>query len=73
MISGWRLTPTCPTSPRVGGVSADVPAIQSFGFGSLPAGGPETVQPSNVLPSGSNDVEPWAFETTMSSTTTPAY
>ena len=57
--------------PSGGGVSADVPTIQSFGFGSLPAGAPGTVQPSNVFPSFSKEVVPAPVETTMSSTNAP--
>ena len=61
MISGWRANDGLRRSRRrVGGVSADVPTIQSFSFGSLPAGAPGTVQPSSVSPSSSNEVEPCA-------------
>ncbi len=58
-------------TPSGGGVSAVVPAIQSFGFGGLPSGAPGTVQPSHVSPSASNEVVPAPVETTMSSTNAP--
>src|SRR4051812_13468668 len=72
MISGWRLTPWSAISEIVGGVSADVPAIQSFAFWGS-EGAPLTVQPSKTLLSRSNDVEPWPPGPTTSSTSTPAY
>ena len=71
MISGWRSKSAAAAWPRVKGPASGVPAIQSFAFGALPGGGPGTVQPSNVSPSASNDVEPAPVETTMSSTMTP--
>ena len=72
MISGWRANAaSAHARPVEGGASAAVPTIQSFAFGSLPAGAPGTVQPSIVSPSSSNDVVPWPPGPTMSSTKTP--
>jgi hypothetical protein len=71
MISGWRANDPSAIAPEDGGASAAVPAIQSFGLGALPSGGPETVHPSNVSPSSSNDVVPSPVETTTSSTNAP--
>ena len=45
--------------------------VQSFGFGSLPAGAPGVAQPSSGFASASNDVEPAPPGTVMSSTKTP--
>ena len=70
MISGWRSSAPRATLPMLG-TSAAVPTFQSFSLGGVPAGGPGTVQPSSVLPSFSNDVEPAPPGPTMSSTTTP--
>ena len=71
MISGCRASEPSATSPSDGGASSTVPAIQSLGLGSLPAGAPGTVQPSNVSPSSSNDVVPSPVETATSSTKAP--
>ena len=72
MISPWRANEAATSAPSGGGASAAVPTIQSFGLGALPAGAPGTVQPSNVLPSSSKEVEPGPAETTTSSTNAPA-
>ena len=71
MISGWRANAAAATSPGDGGRSACVATIQSLSLPGLPAGGPETVQPSSGSPSSSNEVLPSPVDTTMSSRATP--
>src|ERR1044072_343113 len=72
MISGWRASDPSITPATCNCTSSEV-RTQSFGLGSLPAGGPGTVQPSNGWASASNDVVPLPVETTTSSTPTPAH